>query len=178
MERINLKKITTPLTEDVIKDLKSGDEVLLSGIIFAARDQAHLRLNNLIKENKPLPFDIKNQIIYYVGPTPAKPGEIIGSAGPTTSSRMDLMTIPLLELGLKGMIGKGKRSKEVIEAIKKYEAVYFAAPGGAGAYLSQKITKSEIIAFEDLGPEAIYKLNIVDFPLIVINDIKGGNFYH
>lgn len=170
-----MKKITTPLKDT--EKLKAGEEVLLSGTLYTARDQAHLRLIKLIEENKSLPFDIKGQVIYYVGPTPARPGTAVGSAGPTTSYRMDLLTIPLLELGLKGMIGKGKRSKEVVNAIKKYKAIYFAALGGAGALLSQKIIKSEVIAFEDLGAEAIYKLEVKDFPLVVINDVMGNDFY-
>lgn len=170
-----MKKIKTPLKN--IEKLKAGEEVLLSGTLYTARDQAHLRLIKLIEENKKLPFDIKGQVMYYVGPTPARPGAVIGSAGPTTSYRMDLLTIPLLKLGLKGMIGKGKRSKEVVDAIKKYKAVYFAALGGAAALLSQKITASEVIAFEDLGTEAIRKLEVIEFPLVVINDTIGNDYY-
>ncbi|MDI6642349.1 MAG: Fe-S-containing hydro-lyase [Elusimicrobiota bacterium] len=169
--------ITTPLSEESVSKLKSGDSVLLNGIIYTARDAAHERLTALIKESKPLPFDLHGAVIYYVGPSPAKPAQVIGSAGPTTSYRMDAYTPLLLEYGLKGMIGKGKRSKEVIEAIKKFNAVYFAAVGGAGALLSKCIKKSKLIAFEELGPEAIRQLEVENFPAIVINDIYGNDLY-
>lgn len=172
-----MKKISTPLTEEVILDLKTGDEVLISGTIYTARDAAHSRLIKLIEEGAPLPFDIKGQIIYYVGPTPAKPGEVIGSAGPTTSYRMDKYTPILLELGLKGMIGKGKRSQEVKDAVKKYKGVYFGAIGGAGALISKTIKSSKIIAYEDLLSEAIRELTVEDFPAYVVNDIYGGDLY-
>lgn len=168
-------KITTPLTEEVIKNLHAGDKVYITGTIYTARDAAHLRLVNLIKENKPLPFDINDQIIYYVGPTPAKPGQALGSAGPTTSYRMDPYTPLLLKHGLKGMIGKGDRNEEVKKAIKEYKAVYFGAVGGAAALISKSIKKAEIIAYEDLGSEAIRKLEVVDFPAIVVNDIYGND---
>ncbi len=175
MERII--SIETPLTDELIESLKSGDRVLISGIIYSARDAAHKRLVELIEKGEKLPFDIKGQIIYYVGPTPARPGQVIGSAGPTTSCRMDPCTPALLQIGLKGMIGKGSRGGEVIEALKRYKAVYFAATGGAGALISGKIKKSEIVAYEDLGTEAIRKMEVKDFPAIVVNDIYGNDLY-
>lgn len=175
MERII--SIETPLTDELIETLKSGDRVLISGIIYSARDAAHKRLVELIEKGEKLPFDIKGQIIYYVGPTPARPGQVIGSAGPTTSYRMDPYTPALLQTGLKGMIGKGSRGGEVIEALKTYKAVYFAATGGAGALISGKIKKSEIVAYEDLGTEAIRKMEVRDFPAIVVNDIYGNDLY-
>jgi len=170
-------KIETPLTKEKTKGLRAGDQVLLSGVIYTARDQGHKRLVDMINNKEALPFDLKNQIIYYVGPAPAKPGEIIGSAGPTTSYRMDDLTIPLLQKGLKGMIGKGKRADKVIDAIVKYEGIYFAAIGGAGALIANCITKSEIIAFEDLGSEALRRLEIKDLPLTVVIDSKGNDLY-
>ncbi|HDD43772.1 MAG TPA: Fe-S-containing hydro-lyase [Candidatus Desulfofervidus auxilii] len=172
-----MKYITTPLTESLLNGLKVGDKVLLNGIIYTARDAAHKKLVELIKNNKPLPFSLEGQVIYYVGPTPAPPGRPIGSAGPTTSSRLDPYTPILLSVGLKGMIGKGKRGKEVIEAIKKYKAIYFVTIGGAGALLSQCILEAKIIAYPELGPEAIYKLKVKDFPLFVANDIEGNDLY-
>ncbi|MCM8779070.1 MAG: Fe-S-containing hydro-lyase [Candidatus Omnitrophica bacterium] len=172
-----MKKITTPLKEKDIRALKAGEEVLLKGVIYTARDQAHKRLCDLIKKRRQLPFALKNQIIYYCGPTPAPPGKIIGSCGPTTSSRMDKFTIPLLKNGLKGMIGKGKRSAEIISAIKKYKAIYFLAPAGAGAYLSKFVKKKELISWPELGTEAIFRLEVEDFPLIVGIDIKGRSIY-
>ncbi|MGM0379499.1 MAG: Fe-S-containing hydro-lyase [Bacillota bacterium] len=172
-----MKKIKTPLTKEKVKNLKAGDNILLSGTIYTARDQAHKRLNDLIKKGKDLPFNLKNQIIYYVGPAPAKPGEVIGSAGPTTSYRMDDLTIPLLKLGLKGMIGKGTRSKEVIKAMKDTNSLYFAAIGGAGALISDCIISSKVIAFEDLQTEAIRKLEVKDLPLIVVIDSNKNNLY-
>lgn len=173
-----MKKITTPLKSEVIQELKAGERVSLSGVIYTARDAAHKRLVEAYLAGEKLPINLENQIIYYVGPCPAKPGRVIGSAGPTTSGRMDPYT-PLLirELGLKGMIGKGSRSQEVIEAMKEKGAVYFLAIGGAGALLAQKIKKAEIVAYEDLGPEAIYRLEIEDFPLIVGIDCRGQNAY-
>lgn len=170
-------KIETPLKEEVIEQLKAGDIVLISGYVYTARDAAHKRLVELINNNTPLPFDLKGQIIYYVGPTPSPPGKAIGSAGPTTSSRMDSYTPLLLSLGLKGMIGKGQRSEEVIEAIKKYRAVYFLATGGAGALLSRHIVSAEEIAFPELGTESIKKLLLKDFPAIVAIDCHGGNIF-
>jgi fumarate hydratase subunit beta len=173
----NIKKIEAPLTDDVLKDLKSGDNVLISGIIYTGRDAAHKRLCDLIKEGKELPFNVEGQIIYFVGPTPPKPGHVIGSAGPTTSYRMDPYSPILIEKGLKGMIGKGTRSQEVKDSMVKYKAVYFAAIGGAGALISKCIKEAEIIAYEDLGPEAIRKLRVEDFPVVVVNDIYGNDLY-
>jgi fumarate hydratase subunit beta len=170
-------RLKTPLTDADVEKLKAGDKVLITGVIYTGRDAAHKRLIDLLKEGKPLPVDLKGQIIYYVGPAPAKPGHAIGSAGPTTSGRMDAYSPRLMEIGLKGMIGKGMRKKEVIEAMKKYKAVYFAATGGAGALLAKAVKKAEIVAYEDLGPEAINRLEVVDFPAIVVNDIQGNDLY-
>lgn len=172
-----VKKIITPLTDEVMESLKCGDLVSITGYIYTARDAAHKRLVEIIREGKELPFDIKGAIIYYVGPTPPPPGKVIGSAGPTTSYRMDSYAPILIEIGLKGMIGKGKRSKEVKDAMIKNKAVYFGATGGAGALLSKHIKVSELVAYEDLGPEAIRKLYVEDFPAIVINDIYGNDLY-
>lgn len=170
-------RLNTPLKDEDVERLNIGDRVLLSGILYTGRDAAHKRLFDLIREGKPLPFDIKGQVVYYVGPTPAPPGRVFGSAGPTTSYRMDAYSPALIEKGLKGMIGKGMRSDSVKEAMKKYKAVYFAATGGAGALLAKRIKKAEIIAYEDLGPEAIRRLEVEDFPVIVINDIRGNDLY-
>jgi fumarate hydratase subunit beta len=172
-----IKKISLPLTDKTIADLKAGDNVLLSGILYVARDAAHKRMIETLDRGESLPFDIKNQTLYYMGPSPAPPGRVIGSAGPTTSSRMDIYTPRLLAAGLKGMIGKGVRSQEVKNALKKYKAVYLAAIGGAGALISKTIVKSEIVAYPDLGPEAVLKLEVKDFPAAVINDIYGGDLY-
>ena len=169
--------INTPLKDDVLEKLKIGDKVLISGVIYSARDAAHKRLIELLSNGKEPPFDLTGQIIYYVGPTPPKPGMVIGSAGPTTSYRMDPYTPALLARGLKGMVGKGFRGKEVIEAIKRYKAVYFAATGGAGAFISKTITKAEIVAYEDLGTEAIRRMAVKDFPVIVVNDVYGNDLY-
>lgn len=165
------------MTDEVVAGLKAGDKVLLSGVIYAARDAAHKRMIEALERGKPLPFDIRGQTIYYMGPTPAKPGQAIGSAGPTTSGRMDIYTPRLLAAGLKGMIGKGMRSPAVKEAMKKYKAVYLAAVGGAGALISKSIKKSEVIAFEDLDAEAVRRLEVVEFPVVVANDIYGGDLY-
>ncbi len=170
-------KLETPLSEKKLKILKIGDRVLLSGVIYTARDVAHKRMHELIEKGKNLPIDIKGQVIYYAGPTPPKPGKAIGSAGPTTSYRMDSFTPELIKFGLKGMIGKGQRSEQVIKAIRKHKAVYFGATGGAGALISKSIKKAEIVAYEDLGAEAIYKLEVENFPLVVINDISGKDLY-
>jgi fumarate hydratase subunit beta len=170
-------RLTTPLSESDLEKLSIGDKVLLSGVIYTGRDAAHKRLFELIQQGKDLPIDIKGQIIYFVGPSPAKPGQAIGSAGPTTSYRMDSFSPKLIELGLKGMIGKGNRSQEVIEAMKKYKAVYLGATGGAGALIAKTIKKAEVVAYEDLGPEAIRKLEVEDFPVVVINDTKGNDLY-
>ena len=171
------KRITTPLTEEVIKELRAGDKVLITGYIYTARDAAHKRMVEAINKGEPLPIDLKGQIIYYVGPTPPKPGQVIGSAGPTTSIRMDKYVEPLLKLGLKGMIGKGYRSPQVRELLKKYKAVYFAAVGGVATLLQKHIKSSELIAYEDLGTEAIRRLYVEDFPVIVANDVYGGDIF-
>ena len=170
-------RLTTPLSDADVEKLRIGDRVLLSGVIYTGRDAAHRRLSDLLKAGKDLPVDLRGQVIYYVGPTPAKPGKPIGSAGPTTSYRMDAYAPSLLALGLKGMIGKGGRAPEVIEAIKRHKAVYFGATGGAGALLSKHIKKAEVIAYPDLGPEAIMRLEVEDFPVVVINDTQGGDLY-
>jgi fumarate hydratase subunit beta len=170
-------RLTTPLSTEEVEKLNIGDKVLLNGVILTGRDAAHKRLFDLINEGKELPIGIKGQVIYYVGPTPAKPGKPIGSAGPTTSYRMDPYSPQLIELGLKGMIGKGNRSRSVIEAMKRFKAVYFGATGGAGALLAKRIKKAEIVAYPDLGPEAIRKLEVEDFPVTVINDTKGNDLY-
>lgn len=171
------KRISTPLTKDKIKSLKSGDRILLSGIIYSARDAAHKRLIELLEKEEKLPFDIEDQIIYYVGPSPSKPGEVIGSAGPTTSYRMDSYTPQLLDLGLSGMIGKGERGEEVILSIMKNEAIYFGAIGGAAALIAKSIVSSKVIAYEDLGAEAIRKMEVKDLHLVVIIDSEGKNLY-
>ncbi len=165
--------ITLPLTDDVIAQLHAGDYVYLTGELLTARDAAHRRMCEALRKAEPLPVDIRGQVIYYVGPTPAKPGAIIGSAGPTTSERMDGFTIPLLEAGLKGAIGKGGRSPAVRESFAKHGAVYFLAVGGAGALLSKQIRSVEVVAYEDLGTEAIRRIRVEDFPAIVCNDIYG-----
>lgn len=171
------KTLTTPLTSEDLKGLKAGDDVYISGYIYTARDAAHARLVELLEKGEELPFDPKGAVIYYVGPTPPKEGEPIGSAGPTTSYRMDSYTPQLLDVGLKGMIGKGKRSEEVKAKIVENEATYFAAIGGAAALIAQCIKSAEIIAYEDLGAEAIRKLYVEDFPVTVINDSKGNDLY-
>ena len=170
-------KLTTPLTEDKVKKLKSGDTVLLSGVLYTGRDAAHKRLIDLLDQGKELPINVKDEVIYYVGPSPAKPGMVIGSAGPTTSYRMDPYAPRLLDLGLKGMIGKGARNQEVIDAIVRNKAVYFGAIGGAAALIGKSIVSSEIIAYEDLGAEAIRKIEVKDMPLVVIIDSEGNNLY-
>ncbi|MDR2739995.1 MAG: Fe-S-containing hydro-lyase [Treponema sp.] len=170
-------RIELPLTREKAAPLKAGDQVYLSGIIYTARDAAHQRLIALLDRREPLPFPLEDSLIYYVGPTPAAPGMLIGSAGPTTSYRMDAYAPRLLGLGLRGMIGKGKRSQEVVDAMQKAGAVYFGAIGGAGALLSECITEAEVIAFEDLGTEAIRRLRVKDFPVVVIIDSGGNNLY-
>jgi fumarate hydratase subunit beta len=169
--------ITTPLTEETVVNLRAGDRVLISGIVYAARDAAHQRMIERLDRGEPLPIDLTGQIIYYVGPTPAKPGQVIGSAGPTTSGRMDKYAPRLLELGLKGMIGKGYRNQQVKDSIVKHKAVYFAAVGGSGALLAKAIKAQEVIAYADLGPEAIRKLTVEGFPAVVINDVYGSDLY-
>lgn len=171
------KIIQAPLIEEEIENLKSGDYVYITGTIYTARDAAHKRMYESIHQSEQLPLELANNIIYYMGPSPAREGKVIGSAGPTTSSRMDKYTPDMLELGLKGMIGKGKRSEEVIASIIKNKAVYFAAVGGAGALLSKCIKKSEVIAYDDLGTEAIRKLEVENFPAIVVIDSNGNNLY-
>ncbi|MGH4052963.1 MAG: Fe-S-containing hydro-lyase [Clostridium sp.] len=174
---MEIKHISTPLSHEKVKALKAGDSVLISGTMYTGRDAAHQKLIDSIDKGEILPFDVKDAIIYYVGPAPAKPGRTIGSAGPTTSYRMDDLTVPLLELGLTGMIGKGARSKTVIDSMKKNGAVYFAAIGGAGALIANTIKECEIIAYEELGPEAVRKLTVVDFPAVVVIDSKCNNLY-
>lgn len=173
----DIKHLTTPLTDAVVKELKAGDKVLITGVIYSARDAAHKRLVELIAKGEPLPLEIKGQTIYFMGPSPAKPGKAIGSAGPTTSYRMDAYSPTLIEHGLKGMIGKGVRGPEVVEAMKKHQAVYFAATGGAAALISRSIKKAEVVAYEDLGAEAIRRLEVEDFPCIVAQDCHGQNYY-
>lgn len=177
-ERGNMDKhITTPITAETTKDLKSGDYVYITGTIYVARDAAHKRMIEALERGDKLPIDIKDSTIYYMGPSPAREGRPIGSAGPTTASRMDKYAPTLLDLGEKAMIGKGKRTKEVIDAIVRNQAVYFAAIGGAGALLSKCITKSEVVCYEDLGAEAIRKIEVKDFPVIVVIDREGNNLY-
>ncbi len=171
------KKIQTPFTREDARSLKAGDTCLITGTIYTARDAAHKRLCELVAQGKELPMDMENAIIYFVGPTPAKPGQAIGSAGPTTSYRMDAYSPALIAIGQTGMIGKGKRNAEVIAAMKEHGAVYFGATGGCGALLSKCIKKAEIVAYEDLGAEAIRKLEVEDFPVTVIIDSEGNNLY-
>jgi fumarate hydratase subunit beta len=171
------KKIALPLTDETVAGLRAGDDILLSGTMYVGRDSAHKRIVEALDEGRPLPFDLAGQTIYYMGPSPAKPGQVIGSAGPTTSGRMDSYSPRLMAEGLKGMIGKGMRSPAVKEAMKQYRAVYFAAIGGAGALISKSIKSSEVIAYEELGAEAVLRLEVEDFPVIVINDIYGGDLY-
>lgn len=174
---MSLKQVTTPLTDEVVADLRAGDRVLISGYIYAARDAAHKRLYDLLQKGEPLPFDVRGAVVYYVGPTPPKPGQVIGSAGPTTSGRMDPYTPALIRAGLKGMIGKGLRSRAVKEAMQQYGAVYFAAVGGAGALIAKSIVEAELVAYEDLGAEAIRRLRVENFPVVVVNDRYGADLY-
>lgn len=171
------KHITVPMKKETVATLKAGDYVYLTGTMYVARDAAHKRMMEVLDDNKRLPIDIKNATIYYMGPSPARPGRVIGSAGPTTASRMDKYAPRLLDLGEKAMIGKGKRTKEVVDAIIRNKAVYFAAIGGAGALLSKCITKSEVVCYDDLGAEAIRKIEVKDFPVIVVIDSEGNNLY-
>ncbi|MCM1192990.1 MAG: Fe-S-containing hydro-lyase [Butyrivibrio sp.] len=171
------KYINVPLTEETAAELKAGDYVYLTGTIYTARDAAHKRMYEAMERGEPLPLELANNVIYYMGPSPARPGRPIGSAGPTTSGRMDKYTPAMLDLGLKGMIGKGKRSQAVLDAIVRNGAVYFAAVGGAGALLSKSIVSSEVIAYDDLGTEAIRKLEVKDFPVTVVVDAEGSNLY-
>lgn len=170
-------QITTPLTKQTVKTLRTGDSVLISGYIYTARDAAHKRMIEALDLGEALPFDVTGQIIYYAGPAPAKPGEIIGSCGPTTSGRVDIYTPKMLECGLTGMIGKGERSPAVVEAMQTNTAVYFAAIGGAGALIAQCVTETKLIAYEDLGAEAVVRLTVKDLPAIVVIDTYGQNLY-
>ena len=171
------QKIKTPLTDEIVKSLHTGDMVLLSGEVYTARDVAHRRLNDALIKGESLPIDLPKAVLFYAAPTPPPPGKVIGSIGPTTSSRMDFFTPKLIENGIRGMIGKGSRSPEVVDAIKKHNAVYFGAIGGIAALMSQCVKKMELVAYEDLGPEAIRKLTLVDLPLVVINDSQGDDLY-
>jgi len=172
-----VRNVMLPLTDETLMDLKAGDNILLTGVMYVGRDAAHKRLVEALDQGEPLPFDIRGQTIYFMGPSPAKPGQPIGAAGPTTSGRMDAYSPRLIAEGLKGMIGKGMRSQAVKDAMKKYKAVYLAAIGGAGALIAKSIKKSEVIAYEELGAEAIRRLEVEDFPVTVINDIYGGDLY-
>jgi len=171
------KKIATPVSDDIISGLRCGDPCLITGRILTARDKAHDRIRQMLADGEPLPFNLKDEILYYVGPTPAKEGMVIGAAGPTTSSRMDPFSEMILSMGIKGMIGKGKRDRNTRELLVKYKAVYFSSIGGAGAYLSKRIKTSRVIAFEDLGPEAVFELHVEDFPAVVAIDIYGKDIY-
>lgn len=171
------KRVTTPLTDESVRGLKAGDSVLITGVIYAARDAAHKRLTEALSRGEKLPVDFTGQVVYYVGPSPAKPGEPIGSAGPTTSGRCDSYTPQLLDQGLKGMIGKGYRADAVVESMKKNNVVYFVTVGGAAALISRAIKSYEVVAYGDLGPEALARMEVVDFPAIVAIDCKGNNFY-
>jgi len=172
-----IKDLTTPLSDEDVVSLEAGDRVRISGVVYTARDAAHGRLLPLIEKGEPLPIDVKGAIIYYTGPTPAQPGDVVGAIGPTTASRMDRFTPALLALGLKGTMGKGYRSQPVKDALREWKAVYFGAIGGAGAVLSRHVRRLEIVAYEDLGTEAIRRLEVEDFPAIVINDCHGGDLY-
>lgn len=171
------RKITLPLTDEDARSLRAGDYVYLSGVIYTARDAAHKRMYEALENGEALPIEMQNNVVYYLGPTPARPGHVIGSAGPTTSSRMDKYAPKLLDLGLKGMVGKGKRTQEVIDAVVRNGAVYFAAVGGAGALLSKCIKKADVVAYDDLGTEAIRRLEIENLPVIVVIDSEGTNLY-
>jgi len=171
------KRVTLPLDDDTLEDLRAGDSVLLTGSMYVARDAAHRRVVEALDRGQPLPFDLRGQTIYYMGPSPARPGRPIGSAGPTTSGRMDSYSPRLMSEGVKGMIGKGMRSQAVKDAIVKHKAVYFAAIGGAGALISRSIKKAETVAYDDLGAEAVLRIEVEDFPAMVVNDIHGGDLY-
>jgi len=173
-----VKKVMLPLSDESLEGLRAGDNILLTGTMYVGRDAAHKRMIETLEQGKPLPFDVKEQTIYFMGPSPARPGKPIGSAGPTTSGRMDSYSLRLIAEGLKGMIGKGMRSQEVKDAMKKYKAAYLAAIGGAGALISKSVKKSEVIAYEELGAEAVRRLGVEDFPATVVNDIYGGDLYH
>ena len=173
----NLKPVTIPFEAGVLETLKAGDLISLTGVLFTGRDQTHRRLVALLDEGKELPVDLKGQLLYYVGPSPARPGQVIGAAGPTTSYRMDAYTPRLLELGMKGTLGKGSRTMDVRQAMKKHGAIYLATVGGAGALLSKSIVKSDLVAFEDACPEALFRFEVENFPAVVINDLEGNDFY-
>lgn len=173
----DVRRIAAPLTDALVRELRAGDRVLLSGVVYTARDAAHKRMAEALAAGEPLPFDPQGQVVYYVGPSPARPGAVIGSAGPTTAGRVDLYTVPLLERGLKGMIGKGSRSAQVREAMSTFGAVYLVAVGGAAALIAECIRSVELIAYEDLGTEAIRRYVVEDFPLMVANDAHGGDLY-
>ncbi|MGC5326072.1 Fe-S-containing hydro-lyase [Brevibacillus sp. SYSU BS000544] len=173
----DIKKLMTPLTWEQVKDLKAGDQVAITGVIYTARDAAHKLMVEALKEGKELPVDFTNQVVYYAGPTPAKPGKVIGSCGPTTSGRMDAYSPTMMEQGLRGMIGKGPRSKDVIEAMKKHGVVYFAAIGGAAALIADSVKKADVVAYSELGPEAIRRLEVEGYPCIVAIDCEGNNLY-
>lgn len=175
--QVEVVRLTTPLSEAEVLGLRAGQQALINGVIYTARDAAHKRMVEALARGEELPFDIRGQVIYYVGPTPAPPGRVMGSAGPTTAGRMDAYAPTLLARGLKGMIGKGPRSAEVKAAIQQFKAVYFGGIGGAGALLAQKIVRAELVAYEDLGTEAIRRLEVVDFPVVVVNDCYGGDAY-
>src|SRR5512135_2613086 len=172
-----MMRLTTPLTDEMVEQLHAGDRIEITGTIYVARDAAHKRMVETLDRGEKLPLDVRGQIVYYMGPSPTKPGHVIGSAGPTTSGRMDRYAPRLMEIGLKGMIGKGLRAAPVKDAMKKYKAVYFAATGGAAALIAQRIKKAHVIAYEELGAEALQRLEVEDFPVIVVNDIYGGDAY-
>lgn len=174
---MTVKRITAPLTDDDIMQLKAGDNVLITGVILTGRDSAHKKLYDLVQAGQPLPVDLTGQMIYYVGPSPAKPGKVIGSAGPTTSGRMDAYTPTMLEQGLKAAIGKGSRSQAVKDALVQHKGVYMASTGGAAALLARTIKKADVVAYPELGPEAIYRLEVEDFPATVVNDAYGNDIY-
>ena len=177
MSEKKIINITTPLSDEVVRSLKAGDSVRITGVIYTARDAAHKRMADALARGEKLPIDLKGQVIYYVGPTPAKPGQVIGSAGPTTSGRRDKYSPEMMRLGMKGMVGKGARSKEVVDAIKQYNAVYFAAIGGAAALIAQKVKSYKVIDYADLGSEALAEMVVEDFPAIVVIDSEGNDFY-
>ncbi len=174
---MSIHRLSAPLTDEAIEKLQAGDRVLISGTVYTARDAAHKKLVELLEQGEPLPVDLQGQIIYYVGPTPTKPGEIIGAAGPTTSGRMDSYTPQMLQVGVKAFIGKGARSQEVREALQAHKGVYLAAVGGAAALIKESITACDVIAYKELGPEAMRKLEVEDFPVVVVNDIYGNDLY-
>ncbi|RMG57940.1 MAG: Fe-S-containing hydro-lyase [Deltaproteobacteria bacterium] len=176
-DKVSVIRLTPPLDEETLSKLRIGDHCLISGVLYTARDAAHKRMVEALDRGEELPIDVKGQIIYYAGPAPTPPGKPIGSVGPTTSYRMDPYAPRLMEVGLKGMIGKGPRAKEVVDAMVKYKAVYFAAIGGAAALLAKQVKEAEVVAYEDLGPEAIRRLVVEDFPVVVVNDIYGGDLF-